>query len=172
MRWAVVICTLAAACSREPEPPAAPARDPLPDAALHMISDRGMVAADAQRLSSFRGKPVVLDVWATWCPPCREVLPLVEEEVGRLGDGEVELVSVCMDGIDKPAAARDMLRELAPRTALFADDGTYAEALGVTEIPHVVVVDRKGGIVGQLPYGGTDKLRAFLATAVPAARAR
>ncbi|HUS68205.1 MAG TPA: TlpA disulfide reductase family protein [Kofleriaceae bacterium] len=174
MRRTAGICILvAAACSSRPaEKP--PAGKPLPDLALQPIGAGGAIPGidtPGTRLTSFQGKVTVIDVWATWCPPCREVLPLVEAEVARAG-GEVALVSVCTDGYDEPARARAMASELSPRSLLLADDNSFVEAMGVQEIPHVIVVDRHGRIVGEQPYAGTEVLRTFLAATLAAARAR
>ena len=175
MRRTAGICILvaAAACSARPaEKP--PTGKPLPDLALQPIGPGGAIPgieASGTALSSFQGKVTVIDVWATWCPPCRDVLPLVEQEVARAG-GDVALVSICTDGYDEPSKARAMASELSPRSLLLADDNSFVETMGVKEIPHVIVVDRHGRIVGEQPYAGTDVLRTFLATALAAARAR
>lgn len=143
----------------------------LPDARLPFIGEGGLVTSKHVELSSFRGKVMVVDLWATWCPPCREALPLVEQELAALG-GEVASVSICTDGHDEPTLAREMVRELAPDTLLLADDGAYLETMKVTNIPYFIVVDRDGMIVAEHTYRGADAAKKFLAEAVAAARER
>ena len=165
MKWTLVMALLAlAGCSKK-------SGRELPDARLPFIGQGGLVTTKQYELSSFRGKVMVLDVWATWCPPCRDALPLIEKKLANLA-GEVELVSVCIDGHEKPTEARQMIRELAPTTLLLADDGSYAQKLGVTDIPHVFVVDREGVVVGDQSYQGTQRLERFLDETVSAARRR
>jgi len=154
-----------AACSSEPS------GKPLPDARLPAIGMGGLVTNKFHDLSSFRGKVMVIDLWATWCPPCRVALPLVEQEVAPLKD-EVVSVSICTDGREQPTRAREMVQELAPTTLLLADTGAYADAVKVTEIPAFIVVDREGRIVGEHSFKGEAEARAFLGKALAAARER
>jgi thiol-disulfide isomerase/thioredoxin len=165
VRHAAGILLAVVACSSPP------AEKRLRDASLRQIGDEGLLRSEAVALSSFRGRVMVLDLWATYCAPCRTVLPAVEEEVERLG-GDVALVSVCTDGYTKAAEARALVRELSPRTVLLADDGSYTDAIGVSEIPHLIVVDRAGHIVGEHTFSGADELRAFLTATVTAAQSR
>ena len=55
---------------------------------------------------------------------------------------------------------------------MLADDNSFVEAMGIQEIPHVIVVDRHGRIVGEQPFAGTEVLRTFLARTLAAARER
>ena len=64
-----------------------PARPPLPDLTLQTLQGRSVA------LASLRGQPLVVNLWATWCPPCRRELPLLIEAAQRQTGGRIVLVN-------------------------------------------------------------------------------
>lgn len=99
-------------------------------------------------LADLRGKVVLVDVWATWCPPCRRSLP----EVAELQKGEGESYVVLPISVDRGGWA-DVKPFLAQNPQLgmtaFVPDGAGAlEAFGeISGIPTTLIVDRKGRLV-------------------------
>ncbi len=63
---------------------------PLPD--LRVLDGTGRPVD----LSSFRGKVVLLNIWATWCPPCRQEMPSLDRLQAQLGGGEFQVVALSM----------------------------------------------------------------------------
>src|SRR5689334_13807891 len=57
----------------------------------------GLVGGKGVRLSELRGKVVLLDIWASWCAPCKQELPMLDEMAGRLRSKGVEIVAVSVD---------------------------------------------------------------------------
>jgi thiol-disulfide isomerase/thioredoxin len=135
------------------------------DFALPLIDSRGQVSENWASLESLRGKPVVIDFWATWCHPCRQSMPILASAVARRRDDAV-LLSVCTDGNQRSREARRLIDELAPGAMLVADEGDVADQYGVSTIPHVVVVDREGRVVLVERRVAPDSLRRTIEQAL------
>lgn len=139
---------------------------------LPRIGPRGRIGPERLSLESLRGQVVIIDFWETWCRPCRESMPVVEQVVGER-DGEVVLLSVCSDGTRQSREARRLVDELAPGAQLVADDGAVADGYGVGTIPHLVVVGRDGAVVHvHRRYSGPAALERDLRAAVDRALER
>ncbi|GLH68127.1 TlpA family protein disulfide reductase [Geothrix edaphica] len=99
-------------------------------------------------LADYRGKVVVVDVWATWCPPCRKSLPEVAELQRSGGDRYVVLpISVDRGGWEdvKPFLAKNPQLGL---TAYLPDGAEGLEPLGeIRGIPTTFIIDREGRVV-------------------------
>jgi thiol-disulfide isomerase/thioredoxin len=97
-------------------------------------------------LDQWKGKVVVLNFWATWCPPCREEMPALMRYQQRSAANGVQVLGIALDATDKVAAFAAELQINYPLlvggTELFklmADLGNRAGAL-----PFTVVIDRQG----------------------------
>jgi thiol-disulfide isomerase/thioredoxin len=99
----------------------------------------------ALSLADFRGKVVLLNVWATWCTPCRRELPALDRLQARLGgaDFEVVVLSVDRQGV---AAVRPFFEQLGLKALrLYADpSGRTMESLELVGLPTTVLIDRAG----------------------------
>ena len=96
------------------------------------------------RLSDLRGKVVVLDFWATWCPHCRAMIPHEREMVERLKEQPFALVGISMD--DKKETLLELLaREKLPwRQWWVGGHSTLAQDWNIEYYPTVYVIDAKG----------------------------
>jgi thiol-disulfide isomerase/thioredoxin len=126
--------------------------------------------ADATALpaSALRGRVVVLDLWATWCVPCRRELPQVARVARRYSDApevaffavDSALTDVPGEAGDTPEAARAFLA--AQRIDLplaYSADGALEKALAVHGFPALVVLDRRGHIrVRHVGFVGAEDL--------------
>jgi cytochrome c biogenesis protein CcmG, thiol:disulfide interchange protein DsbE len=96
-------------------------------------------------LSSYRGKVVVLNFWASWCGPCRTEAPLLERWHRRLGSQGGTVVGV--DVLDVSDDARKFVGEFHLSYPQLRDgDGTYLKRFEVVGYPETVVLDRHGRI--------------------------
>ena len=114
-------------------------------------------------LAEFRGRVVLVDVWATWCPPCRRSLPVVSELQKAGGDRYVVLpISVDRGGWAevKPFLAQNPQLGL---TAYLPDGPTALAAFGeISGIPTTLIIDRKGRLVRRWSGYGEGMARRAL----------
>jgi thiol-disulfide isomerase/thioredoxin len=124
-------------------------------AALHREANRilpGERKALSARLAELRGHPVVLNVWAAWCGPCRAEMPVLQQvslaygkQVGFLG----------VDLRDNRASAIDFLRRIPVAYPSYEDPaGKFFNAQGLQGVPSTLFYDRRGRqtFVHQGPY--------------------
>jgi thiol-disulfide isomerase/thioredoxin len=110
---------------------------PMPDLTLKPMHGRGSI-----RLASLKGKVVLLDLWASWCAPCREELPLLDDLAHRLRGEGVEIIAV---SVDEDRAAADELVSLRPRWHLtMVHDPSVAELLNPPTMPSSYLIDARG----------------------------
>jgi len=119
----------------------APEARPAPNFTLSLLSGEGSV-----RLDDFAGKILVLNVWASWCGPCRQEAPLLEGLWHRYRPLGVRFLGV--DHMDGRAAGMAFQRQFAiTYPSVFDPGGTLARRYGAVGIPTTLVIDRTGAIV-------------------------
>lgn len=102
-------------------------------------------------LKDWQGKVVLLNLWATWCAPCRKEMPSLDRLQAELGSDKFEVVAVSVDktGIDGAKKFLDQIK--VSKLGVFADPtiklGTELKAIGM---PATVLIDREGREVGRL----------------------
>ncbi len=97
-------------------------------------------------LSDYRGKIVVLNFWASWCPPCQVETPLLTTAAGQLG---ADVVLVGVDVWDKSSDAQDFMRQYQVAYPVAHDDGSIAVDYGLTGVPETFVIDADGKIAAR-----------------------
>lgn len=133
-----------------------------PDFNLNTIDGKPM------SLSQLRGKYVVLDFWASWCPDCRKDAPFVMELYKKFGAKGVQFVGVSFDknkeawknGVEKLGIEYTQVSDLKPMR-----ESAVASAYHVKWIPTVYVIDPQGKVV--LGTVVADKVSAYLHSVYP-----
>ncbi len=97
-------------------------------------------------LESFRGSPVLLDFWATWCGPCRLSIPLVQDFYQRHKDKGLVVLGLNMDD-DLSGVFSFVQKYHMTYPVLFAGSSTVPADYAVEGIPHFVFIDRQGRVV-------------------------
>ncbi|MGB8814728.1 MAG: TlpA disulfide reductase family protein [Paracoccaceae bacterium] len=118
---------------------------PMPDVAL-----LGMDEAP-RSLAEFKGKWVVLNLWATWCPPCRTEMPGLDRLQAELGSDSFEVVTVAtgrnsVTGIEKFFTEAGVVN----LTALRDPTSDLAHSIGVMGLPVTLILNPDGAEVGRL----------------------
>lgn len=103
------------------------------------------------RLADLRGKPVVINFWASWCHPCRQEFPLLRRTFDQHRDEGLELVGVSFQDI--ASDARRFARERdADWLLAFDESGDVAKAYGIRPVPQTLFV-RPDGVISARIYG-------------------
>ena len=143
----------------------------LPDLAFNDPSGKPVTLAD------FRGRTVLLNLWATWCVPCRKEMPALDELQAKLGGKDFEVVAVNIDTRD-PEKPKNFLKESKltriayfhdQKAKVFQDLKNIGKALGM---PTSVLVDGQGceiaNLAGPAEWASEDAIKLIKAAMEPA----
>lgn len=110
-------------------------------------------AGRALSLAQFRGKLILLNIWATWCPPCRREMPSLDRLQARLGGPDFEVVALSIDqGKDALFFVQEFFSEIGVKhLRIYLDrTGGAAREVGALGLPVTLLVDRRGMELGRL----------------------
>lgn len=118
---------------------------PAPDFVLTTLDGKSV------HLSALRGQPLILNFWATWCPPCRGELPQLQAASERYA-GQVRVIGV--DQIEPAGIVSATVRELGLTYPIPLDGaGMASQKYGVRSLPTTFFIDRQG-IIREIQIGG------------------
>ena len=120
----------------------------------------GGVEAYEKRISQLRGYPIVVNVWASWCVPCRQEFPVLQKRSARYGK---KVAFLGLNSEDSDDAAATFLREEPVPYPSYSDpDKEVFESLGAFGFPDTAFYDRSGELVylKQGPYREDSELEA------------
>ena len=108
----------------------------------------------ARKLSEFRGKPLIINVWASWCGPCRQEMGSLERLAWRDEATRFAVIGISTD--DYPDKAKAFLRQTNASFNHFIDSRLLLEnMLGADRLPLTVLVDAQGRVLEKV-YGARE----------------
>ncbi len=150
----------------------APKSDPVDAAAIQDLGPApdftvDILDGEAKSLKDYRGKPVVVNFWASWCPPCREEAPALERVHEKYKD-KVEFVGIIFQ--DREADSRAFIKEFGIKYENGIDpNGAAARAYKITGIPTTYVIDSAGTVRAKwLGAISESQLSSFIEAALSA----
>jgi len=120
----------------------------LPDAALRGIN------GPSRHLRDFRGKPLLINVWASWCGPCKREMTSLERLAWSELAEHINIIGISTD--DYPQQAKQWLAQSHSTISHFIDEQLWLEhMLGASRLPLTVLVGADGRILSKI-YGARD----------------
>ena len=118
---------------------------PLPDITFQDASGKDVT------LSSFKGKTILLNLWATWCNPCREEMPALNRLEAALGSDKFEVVALSLDRNGYEASRKFLDEVKADKVNLYVDPtAKQGMALKLLGMPTTILINKDGLEVGRL----------------------
>jgi peroxiredoxin len=116
-------------------------------------------------LTDYRGKVVFLNIWATWCGPCKQEMPSMERLYKALKGGDFEILAVSIDTLGAKAVAPFMKEYGLSFSALLDTGGTIQRLYGTTGIPETFIINKEGiieqKIIGSRDWATPEAIRFF-----------
>lgn len=101
-------------------------------------------------LSDHRGKVVLVNIWATWCPPCRQEMPSMQKLYERFRGENFEILAVSIDSTGPEAVAPFMRTMNLTFPALLDPKGEIGPLYGLTGVPESIIIDKEGIVVEKI----------------------
>jgi thiol-disulfide isomerase/thioredoxin len=149
----VLLCLCLPACTSPP--PQTPSAGPpavgqvAPDFTLSDLN------GNTYTLSALRGKVVIVNFWATWCPPCRAEMPSMEQLHRELGDEGLVLLAVNIEKDGRQTVPKFLAASPHSFPVLVDDQETVQKRYGVYKFPESFVI-RKNGVIDDKVIGAID----------------
>jgi peroxiredoxin len=141
---AVVLLLASAVAAPLAAPPLVPIGQPVPDFKMTGLN------GPSKSLTSFRGRPLIINVWASWCSPCRKEAASLELLAWSEQGAPYTIIGISTD--DERSNALAWLRQSNATLSHFIDSAPHwplEKSLGASSIPLTVLVDAKGRVVGR-----------------------
>ncbi|HKN19366.1 MAG TPA: TlpA disulfide reductase family protein [Dissulfurispiraceae bacterium] len=108
------------------------------------------IKSDRLNLGDYRGKVVLLEFFASWCPPCRMMAPELKSVYEKYrGKGLIVLAIAIDDGPEALSAVKNFVNEFSVPYPVMIDDGTVSRQYQVISIPTSFIIDKQGKITNR-----------------------
>ena len=116
-------------------------------------------------LADYKGKTVLLNIWATWCPPCVAEMPSMEKLYQELKNEDFEILAVSIDVTGSNEVAPFMKKHRLSFPALIDTQGTLKDLYQATGVPESFIIDKDGiiaeKIIGPREWATPDVINYF-----------
>ena len=127
---------------------------PAPSLAIQNLQS-GLI----QGKSVFRGKPLVIDFWASWCEPCRELMPKMSS-LATSYKGKVNVIGI---SAENPDQIKKFWASTGNKYSAYADQNGFTfKNYHVNYIPTVAIIDAKGNLVFEVTEPSMNRVRKML----------
>lgn len=117
------------------------------------ISGKGFLDGNGDKtsLDAYKGKLVLLNIWATWCPPCRAEMPSIDALQAELGGDDFQVVTVAM-GRNPVASIKKFFAEVGIENLPILRDPKqkFARSIGVIGLPTTIIINTEGQEIARL----------------------
>ena len=122
-----------------------PIREAVPD--LVFMTEEG----EQVSIEKWRGRVVLVNLWATWCAPCRKEMPALAELQQQLGSDDFEVVAISVDRKGAEASAAFLIETGATALKLYVDKSAQSlDTVQAVGLPATLLLDRQGREIGRL----------------------
>lgn len=144
--YLLLVCVSLTACERKESGVqhnvAAPSEQkPAPDVQVTALNGTSL------KLSDLKGKVVMLNFWATWCPPCREEIPSMMKLNSAMVGKPFQMLAVSIDEGGKPAIEEFFRKSGFTLPTYLDSNSTAGKVYGITGVPETFIIDKKGILV-------------------------
>lgn len=106
-------------------------------------------SGNTKKFSDYRGKPLMINFWASWCSPCRDEMGSLERLSRRYGGKQFNVIGISID--DDGKAAAEFVKKSKLTFENYLDSNVFLEnMLGAHTIPMTILVDANGRVVGKV----------------------
>ncbi|MBT9394151.1 TlpA family protein disulfide reductase [Hymenobacter sp. NST-14] len=135
--------------AKAPPAPAAAAPTTPAVAAAWQPAELGLATLEGRPLEArrLRGKAVFVNLWATWCPPCRAEMPGIEALYERVDTSKVAFLMISLD--EKPAKARDFIRRQGFRFPVYVPTRALPAVFATESIPTTIILAPDGQVAAR-----------------------
>lgn len=144
-----LLVTLSSGCNAGN--PAVGLNHPAPDFTATDLADNRTISFH----SDYRGQVTLVNIWATWCGPCRQEIPTLEQLYQEFGPQGLRIAAISID-TDSASAVRDFMNQMGVTFDVLHDPANRIQTTYHSEkVPESFLIDRHGRIV-RIDYGARD----------------